>query len=306
MTQFLTLLRREWMQHRIGWLLVMLTPTVLLLLLSVVDGGLQIKLNGDDLQLPPLRQATALMQISLLVLAVTGCTLGLALLAMGFQLPGLAQRDQQDRSVEFWNSLPVGHAKSVAAMLIAQILLLPWLAIVVGMVGGLLAATLTIVASHGPLAWAAQPWGLLLAATAALLLRLTLGLLLAAAWLSPLLLLTMAAAAWLRRWGVPVVVAASLAGTLVLDKYLPTPLVGPWLQQVSAEALRALLHIDAMRTLQLHNSADWLAALQALPMLLLHDLAPLLARAVTPGFVLALAGAALGFLLLVLRRQQGA
>ena len=39
MTQFIMLMRREWMQHRIGWLLVMLAPTVLLLLASFIDGG---------------------------------------------------------------------------------------------------------------------------------------------------------------------------------------------------------------------------------------------------------------------------
>jgi hypothetical protein len=306
MTQFITLVRREWMQHRIGWLIVMLAPTVLLLLLSLVDGGLRIDINADAVQLPPMRQAPALVQTGLLVLAVTGSTLTLALLSLGFQLPGLARRDQQDRSAEFWCALPVGHAKSVAAMLTTQILLLPWLAIAVGMLGGLLAAGVVVVASLGPVAWLTQPWGQLLASAAALLVRLTVGLLLAAAWLSPVLLLTMAAAAWLRRWGVPVVVALSLAGPLVLDKRLAEPVVGPALNRLSSEALQALLRIDAMPSLQLHSADDLAVLLPRLPGLLLHDLAPLLARAATPAFAGALVGGALGFGLLVLRRRRGA
>ena len=160
MNQFIMLMRREWMQHRIGWLVVMLAPTVLLLLASFIDGGMQVNIN-DQVQLADLRQAPALVITGLLVTAVTGLTLALALLSMAFQLPGLARRDQQNGSAEFWTSLPVGHAKAIAATLFTQILMLPWLAIIVGIVGGLVAAMLAIIAIHGPLDWLAQPWGLL-------------------------------------------------------------------------------------------------------------------------------------------------
>jgi len=303
-TQFLTLMRREWMQHRTGWLVLLLAPTVVLLALSFVDGAMQINVNDHDVQLPPLRHAAALVQTGLMLLAVTGTTFVLALLTLSFQLPGLARRDQQDGSIAFWCSLPVGHGKSVAALLVTHILLLPWLALLAGMAGGLLAALVAVVASLGPLAWLTQPWGLLLASIIALLLRLSLGLLIAAAWLSPVILLTMAAAAWLKRWGVPVVVAISLAGTLVLDKYLAQPVVGPALHRLSSEALQALLRIDALQGFSLRGADDVEVLLRALPMLQLHEMAALLTRAATPGFVLALAGGALGFALLVLRRQR--
>ena len=306
MTQFIMLMRREWMQHRIGWLVVMLAPTVLLLALGLVDGGIQVDVNSESVKLPPFAQAPALVQIGLLVLAVTGVTLALALLSLGFQAPGLAWRDQQDRSIEFWNSLPVGHAKAVGAMLVAQALLMPMLAIAVGLAGGLLASTVAIVATHGPMAWLGLPWGQLALVTGLLLLRMAVALVVAMAWLSPLLLLTMAAAAWLRRWGVPVVAALTLAGTLMLDKRLAEPLIGPALWRPTSEALHALLYFDAVRGVQVRQVQDVVDLLPGLPQRLLNDLPLLLGGLASPAFVAALAGGALGFALLVLRRQRGA
>ena len=305
MNQFIMLMRREWMQHRIGWGVVMLAPTLLLLLGSLIDDSLQININ-DKVQLMALRQAPPLVITGLLVMAGTGLTLALALLSMTFQLPGLAWRDQQDGSAEFWTSLPVGHAKAIAATLFTQILMLPWLAIIVGIIGGLVAAMLAIIAIHGPLDWLTQPWGLLALTALALLLRMTVALLVATAWLSPLLLLTMAASAWLRRWGVPVVAALSLAGTLILDKRLPEPLVGPALWLPTSEALHALLYFNGVRALEVHSVQDAIEQLPRLPLSLLADLPPMLGALATPAFVLALAGAALGFALLVLRRKRGA
>ena len=306
MTTFLTLMRREWMQHRIGWLLVMLAPTVLLLALGLMDGGIEVDFDSDRIKLPPFAQAPALLQTGFLVLAVTGGTLALALLSLGFQAPGLAWRDQQDRSIEFWNSLPVSHAKAVGAMLVAQALLMPMLAIAVGLAGGLLASAVAIVTTHGPMAWLGLPWGQLALVTGLLLLRMAVALVVAMAWLSPLLLLTMAASAWLRRWGLPVVAALSLAGTLILDKRLPEPLVGPALWRPTSEALHALLYFNGVRALEVHSVQDAIEQLPQLPLSLLADLPPMLGALATPAFVLALAGAALGFALLVWRRQRGA
>ena len=306
MTQFKMLLRREWMQHRTGWLILLAAPTLLLLLLSGLDGGLQINIDGNDVSLRPLHQAPSLVQTALLCAVVSVVTLGLALLTVGLQLPGLARRDRQDRSVEFWCSLPVGHAKAVSATLVAHLLLLPWAAMVAGALGGLLVAMVTVLAGHGLAAWLQLPWGLLLLAGAALLARLSLGLLLAVAWLSPLLLLTMAASAWLKRWGLPVLVAATLAGTLLLDKRLAQPVVQPALDLLTSEALQAMLRLQSLGAVRLGDGTGLQAFLQALPRALLHETATTLGHAATPAFVLALATAALGFWLLVLRRQRGA
>ena len=305
MSQFIMLMRREWMQHRTGWLVVMLAPMVVLLIGSFFDGGVTVDVDGD-IKLPPLHLAPPLIQTALLVAAVTAITLFLALLTLGFQLPGLAWRDQQDRSIEFWTSLPVSHSKAIAATLVTQILVLPAAAIAVGMVGGFVAGTVTVVTSSGVWAWLTQPWGLLLLSALALLVRLSVGLLLAAAWLSPLLMLTLVASAWLRRWGVPVVAALLAAGTLLLDKRLSEPLVAPVLQRLGVEALRSLLWVDGISGLRLKNADDALDFLHTLPAILLRDLLPLLRDAASPAMLLALLVAAGGFGLLVVRRQRGA
>ena len=305
MTPFLTLIRREWMQHRLGWLVLMVAPSLVLLLLSLVDGGLTVQIDDSAMHLPKMGQTPALLQTALLSTVVAGITFGVALLAMAIQLPGLARRDQQDGSAEFWTSLPIGHAQGVSALLLTQILLWPWLALVAGLAGGLLVSAATVIASHGVMAWLQQPWGLLAAAAVALLGRVSLGLLLAAAWLSPLLLLPMAASAWLKRWGVPAVVVAGLVGTLLIDRRLPAPVVQPALQRLSGEALQALLRLEPLNPRVAMQDLDWAGFLAGLPANLLDDAVNLLGRAASPAFALALAGGAIGFALLVLRRRRG-
>ena len=301
MTRFASLVRREWLQHRVGWCVLMVAPTLVLLALSAVDGGLQLRVNADDITLPPLRAAPAAVQTALLTAAAGGATLLLACLAVLFQLPGLARRDQQDRSIEFWCSLPIGHAQSVAAALLTHLLLLPAAALLAGMAGAQLAALVTIGASHGLAAWLGQPWPVLLMASAAMLLRLWLGLVLAVAWLSPLLLLTMAASAWLGRWGLPLVAAALLALPKLVDPRLPAPWFGPALRSVTGESLAALAPLQAWHGFDPGRIEPSLAAL---PGALLRDAAQAAERAATPGMAVALALAALGFWLLVLRRRR--
>jgi hypothetical protein len=297
---FRSLLLREWLQHRTGWLVLMLLPSLLMAALSLLDGeGLDVQVGSRISQLPLLLQT----------LGWTVATTGLALLLVGlsvlFQLPGLARRDQQDRSLAFWQSLPVSDVQGVGATVLMHLLLLPALVVGAALLGAQLVAMQAIVLHHGLLPWLQQPWPLLLASLLLVLARLWLGLLLAVLWLSPLLLLSMAASAWLKRWAMPVFAAASLLGVYWLDARLPLPLVGPALQRIGTEALYALLApdlFDGPRRLGLE--ADLAATVAALPAALLQDAARVLASAATPGFVLALLGGALGFLLLVLRRRR--
>lgn len=300
-----TLMKREWLQHRTGWLVLMGLPAVAMLVLGLFDGhGVQISVNGDDHSIAAINALPAALQTVGWSVATMAATFVLAALAVLAQLPGLARRDVQDRSIEFWRSLPTSHVQNVAALLLMHLLVLPGLALMVAMVAGQLVALVAIASQQGLMAWLQQPWWTLLPALLAVSTRALLGLLLAVAWLSPLLLLTMAASAWLKRWALPVVVVVTLLGVHWLDPRLPMPLVKPSLDRIGQEAINALLATRAFQGAHFEGPADVMAALPQLPALLLRDAAQLLSNAASPAFIAALAVAALGFGLLVLRRQR--
>lgn len=305
MDRFVTLMRREWMQHRTGWLVLMALPAALMLVLSLFEGrGVHVSVDGEQGSLPPIGELPLVLQTlgwTVATLAVTGVLAGLAVLA---QLPGLARRDVQDRSIEFWRSLPIGDGQSLAATVLMHLLVLPGAALVVAVLAGQAVALLAITVQQGPLAWLAQPWWALLPALLAITVRSLLGLLLAVAWLSPLLLMTMAASAWLKRWALPVLAALLLLGVHWLDPRLAEPLVQPALQRVANEALNALLPANAFAGRSFEAPADLAAAVPELGSLLLRDGAQALGNAASPALALALAVAVAGFGLLVLRRQH--
>ena len=305
MNRFLTLIQREWLQHRTGWLVLMAAPTALMALMTLFEGrGLRLRIDGETASLPPLDQLPLVLQTLGWTLATAMLSLVLVVLVVLAQMPGLARRDVQDRSIEFWLSLPTSHAQSLGATLLMHLLLLPALALTAALVGAQLVAMLAIVSSHGVSAWLQQPWSQLLPTLLVVAARIWLGLLLAVAWLSPLLLLTMAASAWLKRWALPVVTASLLLGVHWLDPRLPTALIKPALAHMVSEAGAALLVSRAFVNLHIAGPSDLAELVPALSGLLLRDALSLLGRAATPAFALALLLGAAGFGLLVLRRQR--
>lgn len=302
---FRSLLLREWMQHQRGWLVLMALPTLLMAGLSLFDGqGIDVRVGNKAAHLGLLSALPPLLQTLGWTVATTGLALLLVVLTMLFQLPGLARRDQQDHSLAFWCALPISHAHAVGATLLMHLLLLPALALAAALLGAQLVAMLAIGLHHGLLPWLQQPWLPLLAALLLALVRVWLGLMLAVLWLSPLLLLTMAAAAWLKRWAMPVVTAVSLLGVYWLDNRLPLPLVGPAFHRMGTEALYALVVPDLFDGPNGLNHGDLAQTIDMLPGALLRDGLRVLDSAASPAFVLALAGGALGFALLVWRRQR--
>lgn len=290
MHRFKTLLLREWMQHQRGWLVLMLLPPVLLGLL-VPFGTIQIG------PMPP----TGLMIMALLLVPLV--VLGIAAAAALIQAPGLARRDQQDRSIEFWLSLPTGHSASVGAPILMHALLVPWLALAVGTVLSLPIGLAVVAKVFGATALSGLPWESLLVAFGTLFLRAVLGVLLACAWLMPLLLMTMAASAWLKRWGVPLIVVVFGLGHALLNARYGITIIDDTFQSLLHNAGRALIHDlpDGSRPLDddvvfnlLADAPRWLAqdALAAL-----RDLAQ-------PIFAFALATSVACFGLLVLRRSR--
>lgn len=291
MHTFKTLLLREWMQHHRGWLILAAIPLVLAL--PAVAFG-QIEIDGEV-------PAAGLMLA--FGAGYVGLVMMIALSAVVFQAPGMARRDWQDRSIEFWQSLPVPHWQPVAATQVSHLLLMPALVLGLAMLAALPVAMLATSRVMGPGAVLSLPWATLGLALLAAALRLLAGLLLGMLWLAPITLGMMAAAAWLKGWG-PVALAATvglIGGGLAMayDNYAV-------LYAVRDQVLGAL---DALIPFS-GSGVDPTAAIEAsgpgaLPGLLLTDIGQVLGRAADPMFVGGLALAALAFWLQVLRRARG-
>ena len=294
MKRFATLLRREWMQHGRSWVILLALPWVAIMSLGLF-AGFQIEMDGE--------QPTAMVGTLMLTMAVTMLTLALACGAALLMAPGLARRDVQDRSIEFWVSLPSSHVQSLSATLLMHLMALPVAAVVVGMIGGIVATPLLAVQHWGLGAWAGLPWGQLLAAFIGMALRLSFGIVLAVLWLSPLILGTMAASAWLKRWGVPAVVGGLVAGDALLQKFYGITAVGDAVRTLLMQAVRAVVATaDKGRELNSVNEIE--AFVPTLPGWLLQDAAAAVVALASPAFMAALAGGALMFGLLVLRRYR--
>ena len=291
MTRLRTLMLREWMQHRRAWFAVMLAlPLIVALLLPF--GSVQV----DSSATPPLL-AGAVM------LASAAVTCGLSWSVMLLQLPGLARRDQQDRSIEFWLSLPASHTESVAATLLMHVLALPLLALGVGAVLGLPFGAGFVAKVFGAGSLSHVPWLSLMLADLAVLLRAALGLLLVSLWLAPLYLSAMAASAWLGRWGAPALVGVVLIGGSVLRKLYDNNIVFELLRhQLSAAVDASTLDPNALGQIAQQMSGSWATDVASLAA---QDALQSLAQALSsPHFLLGLLLAAVAFALLVLQRSR--
>ena len=203
-----TLLLREWMQHQRGWLIAALAPPLLFLALMLIPKATVQGLPSEHLELT----AMTVMAISAVVVY------GICLLVGMFQLPGLARRDVQDRSIEFWLSLPGRPSESVGATVLAHAWLAPLGGLLIGAVLGLPIAMAVLAKQQGLSAVWSVAWGPVLALALPLLLRAVAGSLLMLLWLAPAILTLMAASAWLKRLGVPVVLVGGTAAVAILHK----------------------------------------------------------------------------------------
>ncbi|WP_422011345.1 hypothetical protein [Roseateles sp.] len=281
-----TLLLREWMQHKRGWLIAAFAPP--LLFLAMLPFG---QVKGL-----PMEQAELL---SLVILVVSACAGYAICLVVGlFQLPGLARRDQQDRSIEFWLSLPGRPSESVAATVLAHAWLVPLGGAVVGMLFGLPIAV-SVLASKADLnAAMSVHWSEVVTAAAPLLARGVIGTVPLMLWLAPVIFTLMAASAWLKRLGVPVVLVGGTVAVAVLHKVydFDWPLV--MLQRLNENINHALVYDGPglMRALK-SDVGLWNWAL--------HDLGQTLADLATADFFGWMVVAVAGFALVVAKRSRG-
>ncbi|MBI3349074.1 MAG: hypothetical protein HY020_17930 [Burkholderiales bacterium] len=176
-----TLLLREWMQHKRGWLIAAFAPPVLFL--AMLPFGQVQGLPTEQLEL-----------VALVALVVSAAVVyAICLLAALFQLPGLARRDAQDRSIEFWLSLPGRPSESVAATVLAHAWLAPVGGAIVGTAFGLPIAMSVLASKTGLSAAFGVHWVEVISAALPLLLRGLLGTALVTLWLAPLIFVLMAA-----------------------------------------------------------------------------------------------------------------
>jgi hypothetical protein len=288
-THIPTLLHREWMQHKRGWLIAALTPPLIFLGILLIPAATVRGLPIDKLGI------AALGVLSICAVVVYSICLLVAL----FQLPGLARRDVQDRSIEFWLSLPGRPAESVAATVLAHAWLAPLGGLLIGAVLGWPLAAAVIAKQQGLAAVADVPWGELLSAFLPMLLRVAVGTLLAALWLSPVIATLMAASSWLKRLGVPAVLVGGGVSVAVLHQAYDIDWPTQALQGLSEQINRALLGNKDVLGSALKNGSpsdlwQWLA----------RDLGGALGELASLQFLGWMAVAAAGFALVVMKRAR--
>ena len=300
MNNLIPLMRREWLQHRFAWALLMLLPLALAVL-PLAFG--QIEIDGPMANHTGADLATLLGMISIVLSAAV--IFLLVWVTSLFITSSLPRRDHGDRSVEFWISLPTGHAESLAAPLLVHLVLVPAAALLVGLVGGYGISLLLVSRFVGIGEWFALPWGTMLAATLALAARVIVGLPLATLWLAPLILLAMLANAWFRRWGLPVLVVGLSLASALLKGVFGQPMLALLLGALGRNAGLALAGAGG-ESLSISDKTLPAQALQGLPAWAWHDLVAALREAASPLFLGVLVVSAALFMALVLWRQRGA
>lgn len=281
-----TLLLREWMQHKRGWLIAPLAPPLLVLALLPVG-----HIQGLPMDYP---EVTATIIATVTVSVVYAVCLLVAL----FQLPGLARRDVQDRSIEFWLSLPGRPSESVAATALAHAWLAPLGGALIGTLFGLPVAASIIASKFGLPAAAAIHWGDVAAACLPMLLRMLAGSVLLMLWLAPVVFALMAASAWLKRLGVPLVLVGVSVGVTLLHKVYDIHWPQQALSALGEGTSHALIY-DAQ------HLGEALKAGLPLGAALLQDFGRAAADLASLSFLGWAAVAAAGFALVVAKRSRG-
>ncbi|MBK6471996.1 MAG: hypothetical protein IPF94_15135 [Betaproteobacteria bacterium] len=298
MNKLLPLMQREWLQHRFGWMLMVVVPfAIALLLLSF--GQLAIGPDTADRvgnSLPPLLAMASIAGSGAVIFLIAGVT-SLIIVA------GVARRDHGDRSIEFWLSLPTTHSASLAAPLLVHLLLVPAVALLVGLTGGLLVSLVLVTRVVGIGAWIALPWGDLLPAVLAIAARLLAGLPLAMLWLSPLILLVVLLSAWFRRWAWVILGVGLGLGGQLLDRLFGQPLLSDITLGLLRGAGKALVSAGEGFQMGPNQGSE---GLRQLPGWALHDFGLALRELPSPLLAGGLLFAAGCFVLLIVWRQRGA
>lgn len=295
---FNTLLLREWLQYRRSWIGLTLGPVLVLLALVPFS-----QVEGLSVPTP---EPVALISTALTL----GLVLALMLAVSGYMLMSMARRDTQDRSIEFWASLPGSHGASIGAPLLAHGLLAPLVAIVVAVVGGLIVGAAMSVRELGLASLHQMQWSAVLEASVWFVIRLGAGLTLAILWFSPIAMALMAASAWLKRWGAPLLVIAVSAFLKIYKGEPAAQLVSETLRQQIAGAGRSVFFAGQSLVFQPRDEnggfslEHFYEMLYGFPGAAREDLLSAFQLAMQPRFAVGLAVAAFCFWLMVLQRRR--
>lgn len=300
MNNLVALMRREWLQHRFAWTLMMFAPLVLAVL-PLTFGHLEVGGAVSEHGAPQMAAMLGVMSI-VVSAAVVFVLMGVTALII---VCGLPRRDHGDRSIEFWLSLPIGHAESLAVPVLVHLILVPAAALVVGISSGYVVSLLTVSRLVGFGEWLALPWGAIVAGSLTLGARVAAGLPLALLWLSPLILLSMLANALFKRWGLPVLAVGLVLGSTVMERIFGQPMLSHALAHLTVQAGRALAGASG-RGVAFDEGSDPMLALRAVPAWALQDFGAALGQAASPALLGALAVGAGLFMSLVAWRQRGA
>jgi ABC-2 type transport system permease protein len=287
-TRLKTLMLREWLQNR--WLWMVAVAALPALTLIVLPFG--------DVQLPQRFPATLVMVAAVAISAMV-CA-GMAWLTTLFNATSLARRDVQDRSIEFWLSLPSTHAEHLGAQYLMHGLVFPVAAMLFGLLCGLLVAPLVLLKWGGLAALGAVVWPVAIAQILLAAALFGVGLAVFALWMAPLLATLMALSAWVKRLAMPILAVvfgflANYPGTRDGFRALSQSFFASVLEPLHAMAavMGKLLELPMEGSSQLE------------PMLPLQYLGTLFSGLASPQFAFALALTGLGAWALAVKRGRG-
>lgn len=292
MNNFRMLLLREWLQYK--WVWSGIVGVCLLLMAAAVSVS---TVDEVDLSTPePILMIGAGITLVLVMMVV--------LMAASWQLMLLPRRDQQDRSIEFWASLPGSDSASIAAPLLAHGLLMPLGALLVALVVGLPMGVWLAARELGWVSVQQIAWGPLMSAWTWLAIRLVVGGVLASLWLAPIVLFVMAATAWLRVWGAALVLVALTVFVNVYDLNAVKALIETQMDGVRTAFVAGVPAGSFPQEEGEFPLAQFFEALTQLPAWAREDIGNALRHLVHPQFLAGLAIAAACFWLLVLQRRR--
>jgi hypothetical protein len=299
MNNLLSLMQREWLQHRFAWALLVLVPLALSL---TVFGVATIELDDDMNAMAP--QDLALMLAAMTVVISVGVMFLLFGVTSLFNAIGSPRRDHGDRSIEFWLSLPSGHAESLIAPMLVHLLFVPLAAVAAGLLVSVPMSMVVVGRVVGLDAWFTLPWGTIVTAAGSMGLRLAAGLPLALAWLLPLLLAAMLANAFFRRWGLPLLVVAVALVSIGMDRLFGQPLLVQAIGWLASHAATSLAGASGGAGITVEGPAQAHDAMSLLPGWAAQDFAAAAGDLVQPAFAGACAASALLFAALLWWRRR--